>query len=160
MSLPRHKGIKCVLIGLMVLLSLGANAADRESYLVTIQTLEGKQIVYKLQLAATPAARRQGLMFRQELLDREGMLFVWPQEDNRSFWMKNTPVSLDILFFSHEKILVSSHQNTVPFSVVQLPSGKKAQYVVELKAGQAQLQGFKLGSSLILSDGLMRALDR
>ena len=73
--------------------------------------------------------------------------------------MKNTPISLDILFFSSELTLVSRYENTVPFSMTQLPSGKPARYVVELKAGQAKLQGLKTGSLLILPEVLMRALD-
>jgi len=133
--------------------------ADMASYTVAVQTPEGREAVYQLGLAATPAARRQGLMNRYELSDVDGMLFVWPEEDYRSFWMKNTPLSLDILFFSSELTLVSRHENTIPFSTEQLPSGKTARYVVELKAGQVELHGMKTGSLLILPDALMRALN-
>ena len=98
-------------------------------------------------------------MNRYDLGSGDGMLFVWPGEDHRSFWMKNTPISLDILSFSSELTLVSRHENTVPFSKKRLPSGKPARYVVELKAGQAKLQGLKTGSLLILPEVLMRALE-
>jgi len=73
--------------------------------------------------------------------------------------MKNTPISLDILFFSSELTLVSLHENTVPFSQKRLPSGKPARYVVELTAGQAKLHSLKTGSLLILPEVLMRALE-
>ena len=149
-----------MLTGLLFLLTVSTAAADRKNYQVTIQTPDGKQIVYQLELAATPSARQQGLMFRKGIAAGEGMLFVWPEEKKRSFWMKNTFMSLDILFFSHEKILISSHQNTVPFSVEQLPSGKPAKYVVELRAGQAQLRGLKAGSLLILSKELISVLSK
>ena len=160
MTLPRFRRTKYLLTGLLFLLTVSTAAADRKNYEVTIQTPEGKQIVYQLELAATPSARQQGLMFRKSIAAGEGMLFVWPEEKKRSFWMKNTLMSLDILFFSHEKILISSHQDTVPFSVEQLPSGKPAKYVVELRAGQAQLRGLKHGSLLILSKELISALSR
>tara|TARA_Y100000589_G_C26947599_1_gene545078 strand:+ start:195 stop:680 length:486 start_codon:yes stop_codon:yes gene_type:complete len=159
-TLPRFKRLKYLLTGLLFLLTVSAATADRKHYLVTIQTPEGKQIVYQVELAATPAERQQGLMFRKSIADGEGMLFVWQEQEKRSFWMKDTFMSLDILFFSHEKILISSHQNTVPFSVEQLPSGKPAKYVVELRAGQAQLRGLKPGSLLILSNELTSALGR
>ena len=133
--------------------------ADLASYPVVIQTPEGNQSYYLLELAATPAARQKGLMDRYDLGIAEGMLFVWPEEDYRSFWMKNTPISLDILFFSSELTQVSRHENTVPFSTTRLPSGKPTRYVVELRAGQAKLQGLKTGSLLILPEVLMRALD-
>ena len=75
------------------------------SYPVVIQTPEGRQSIYQLELAATPAARRLGLMHRDELGAVDGMLFVWPEEDYRIFWMKDTPLSLDILLFYLNDIL-------------------------------------------------------
>ena len=146
------------LTGLIIVFWSGAAIADIARYPVMIQTPEGRQYLYQLELAANPAARKQGLMERYDLGNRDGMLFVWPDEDYRSFWMKNTPLSLDILFFSSELFLVSRHENTMPFSERLLPSGKPARYVVELKAGQAQLQGMKTGSLLILPEALIRAL--
>ena len=147
------------LAALIIAFQAGTAVADLASYPVVIQTPEGKQLYYLLELAATPAARQKGLMNRYDLGSGDGMLFVWSGEDYRSFWMKNTPISLDILFFSSELILVSRHENTVPFSKKGLLSGKPARYVVELTAGQAKLQGLKTGSLLILPEELMRALE-
>ena len=160
MTTRKRKWINYFLTGVAAVLWSGTTAAGSVTYPVIIQTPEGRQSTYQLELAVTPAARKQGLMNRQHLTEGEGMLFVWPKEDNRFFWMKDTSLSLDILFFSHEKLLVASHKNTEPFSVERLPSGKPAQYVVELKAGQAQLQGLKLGSLLVLPIALMHALSR
>ena len=157
--LPKSARLIRFLAALIIAFQAGTAIADLASYPVVIQTPEGKQFDYLLELAATPAARQKGLMSRYNLGSEEGMLFVWPGEDHRSFWMKNTPISLDILFFSSELTLVSRHENTVPFSKKQLPSGKPARYVVELKAGQAKLQGLKTGSLLVLPEVLMRALD-
>ena len=159
MCLPKNARLIRFLTALIIALQAGTAVADLASYPVVIQTPEGNQSHYLLEVAATSAARQKGLMNRYELGSGDGMLFVWPGEDYRSFWMKNTPISLDILFFSSELTLVSRHENTVPFSIARLPSGKPARYVVELKAGQAKLQGLKTGSLLILPEVLMRALD-
>ena len=159
MRLPKSAQLIRLLTALIIAFQTGTAFADLASYPVVIQTSEGNQSHYVLELAATPAARQKGLMKRYDLGSGDGMLFVWPGEDYRSFWMKNTPISLDILFFSSELTLVSLHENTVPFSKKPLPSGQPARYVVELIAGQAKLQGLKTGSLLILPDVLVRALD-
>ena len=157
--LPKSARLKRFLTALIIAFQAGTAVADLATYPVVIETPEGNQFYYLLELAATPAARQKGLMNRYDLGSGDGMLFVWPGEDHRSFWMKNTPISLDILFFSSELTLVSRHENTVPFSKKLLPSGKPARYVVELTAGQAKLQGLKTGSLLILPEVLMRALE-
>ena len=159
MRRPNVERLMRLLSGFIIAFWVGTAVADLASYQVVIQTPEGSQSAYQLELAATPVERQQGLMYRYDLGSGDGMLFVWPKEDYRSFWMKNTPLSLDILFFSSELTLVSLYENTVPFSVRHLPSDKPARYVVELKAGQAELHGMKTGSLLILPDLLMRALD-
>ena len=159
MRLPKSARLIRFLTALIIAFQAGTAIADLASYPVVIQTPEGNQFYYLLELAATPAARQKGLMNRYDLGSGDGMLFVWPREAYRSFWMKNTPISLDVLFFSSELTLVSLHENTVPFSKKRLPSGKQARYVVELKAGQAKLQGLKTGSLLILPEVLMRALE-
>ena len=159
MCLPKSARLVVFFIGLIISLCASLAVSDVPSYPVVIQTPEGRQSIYQLELAATPAARRLGLMHRDELGAVDGMLFVWPEEDYRIFWMKDTPLSLDILFFSSERYLVSRYENTVPFSEKQLSSVKPARYVIELNAGQAQLQGMKTGSLLILPDALVRALN-
>ena len=99
-----HKSARLIrfLAALIFVFQTGTAVADLASYPVVIQTPEGNQFYYLLELAATPAARQKGLMNRYDLGKGEGMLFVWQGEDYRSFWMKNTPISLDILFFSSE----------------------------------------------------------
>tara|TARA_B100000575_G_scaffold271441_1_gene252736 strand:+ start:217 stop:711 length:495 start_codon:yes stop_codon:yes gene_type:complete len=159
MRLSKSARLIRFLTALIVAFHAGTAVADSASFSVVIQTPEGNQFNYLLELAGTPAARQKGLMNRYHLGSGEGMLFVWQEEDYRSFWMKNTPISLDILFFSSELTLVSRHENTVPFSKKRLPSGKPARYVVELIAGEAKLQGLEIGSLLILPEGLMRALN-
>ena len=147
------------LTGLAVFVLAGAaRSEDRPTWPVTIITPEGDQHIYQLELAATAQARSRGLMFRQSLPESAGMLFVWPEAKLRRFWMKNTPLSLDILYFSEHKTLISLYEATTPFSKKGLPSGKAARYVVELNAGQARAKGLRQGSVLKLPDALVNEL--
>ena len=104
MRLPKSARLIRFLTALIIAFQAGTAVADLASYPVVIQTPEGNQFYYLLELAATPSAREKGVMNRYDLGSGDGMLFVWPGEDFRSFWMKNTPISLDILFFSSELI--------------------------------------------------------
>jgi len=145
------------LVGLVVVLASARPglAQDRPTWPVTIITPEGAEHIYQLELAATAKARSRGLMFRTELPENGGMLFVWTEEKKRSFWMKNTPLSLDILYFSEDMRLISLYEYTTPFSIKGLPSGKAARYVVELNAGQAQIKGLRRGSVLSLPEAVV-----
>src|SRR5690554_2401437 len=68
---------------------------------------------YAVEIAATDEARARGLMFRERLQDGHGMLFIHEREQPQAYWMKNTRIPLDILYFSGERRLVS-HQRDVP----------------------------------------------
>jgi uncharacterized membrane protein (UPF0127 family) len=83
-------------------------------------------------------------MFSPPLAARTGMLFIFAKDAPRSFWMKNTPISLDMLFFASDGRLVSIIANTEPFSLTARKSQKAAQYVLEIGGGEAARLG--LGS--------------
>jgi uncharacterized protein len=104
---------------------------------------------YFLEIADTPQKRMQGLMFRTSLDDRGGLLFVFDTEQKYRFWMKNTPISLDIIWLSTEKRVVHIEQNTKPYSEAILYPKEKAKYVVELKAGQVQERNLKVGARVL-----------
>ena len=88
-----------------------------------------------IELAESPEEQAQGLMYRRSLPDRGGMLFVDPEESMRSFWMKNTALSLDILFVDANGEIVNIAKRTTPFSEDFITSTGPAQYVVEVRAG-------------------------
>lgn len=79
--------------------------------------------------------RNMGLMDVNNLPADKGMLFIFPDEQIRSFWMANTPLPLDIIFVNAEFEIVRIHRSTQPFSEKSFPSGDPAQYVVEVNAG-------------------------
>jgi uncharacterized protein len=88
-----------------------------------------------IELADTDEKRMQGLMFRTSMADSAGMLFIFPQESPQEFWMKNTIISLDIIYVDAGKQIVSIQKYAEPYSERTLPSYKPAQYVVEVNAG-------------------------
>lgn len=88
-----------------------------------------------VEIANTPKERNQGLMYRDVMPDSMGMLFIFDNSIVRTFWMKNTPVALDILFVNDEKEIVKIHQNTQPYSEDPLNSDRTARYVIEVNAG-------------------------
>jgi uncharacterized membrane protein (UPF0127 family) len=88
-----------------------------------------------IEVADNEAKRIQGLMWRRSLSDGTGMLFIFEDERPISFWMKNTYISLDIIYINKAMDIVSIQDNTTPFSEMPIPSGKPAQYVVEVMAG-------------------------
>jgi uncharacterized membrane protein (UPF0127 family) len=74
-------------------------------------------------------------MFRENMKEEEGMLFLFPAEEYQSFYMKNTIMPLDIIFVNAKKQIVKIHKNTTPYSEASLPSMKPSIYVVEVIAG-------------------------
>jgi hypothetical protein len=94
-----------------------------------------------------------GLMFRTSLPEDHGMLFIFPREAPRSFWMKNTRFPLDIMYFSGDLRLVSVAANAQPCRVEQCPaypSAGPARYVLELTAGKASELGLVPGDVMVL----------
>jgi uncharacterized membrane protein (UPF0127 family) len=124
------------------------NAMRSPDYATTkIQLLPApdlQPITFDVRLATTPAQQAYGLMFSPPLAARTGMLFIFAEDGSRSFWMKNTPISLDMLFFASDGRLVNIIANTEPFSLKACKSQKAAQYVLEIGGGEAARLG--LGS--------------
>lgn len=88
-------------------------------------------------LADDQNERNQGLMDVTDLPRNAGMLFVFEEEDELSFYMANTPLPLDIMYVNSDSVIVRIYHNTTPFDDSQLPSGQPAQYVVETNGGFA-----------------------
>jgi uncharacterized protein len=105
----------------------------------------GKPLPFKVELAASPEAQAKGLMFRTQLGDNEGMLFPSAVPEPRSFWMKNTPLSLDIIFVGADGRISNIAANTVPYSLASVQSSGRASAVLELRAGRAAQLGIVAG---------------
>ncbi|MCM5662827.1 DUF192 domain-containing protein [Galbibacter mesophilus] len=90
-----------------------------------------------IEIADNEYERQTGLMYRTSMKNNQGMLFVFPDEEQRFFYMKNTEIPLDIIYINSEKQVVSMVKNAQPRNEASLPSKKPAQYVLELNAGIA-----------------------
>ncbi|MCZ7556595.1 MAG: DUF192 domain-containing protein [Bacteroidia bacterium] len=101
-----------------------------------------------VEIAESEEARTQGLMGRTRMGERQGMLFLFPNEEYRSFWMANTPLPLDILYVNSALRIVTIRRNTVPFSEESIPSSAPAQYVIEVIAGFCARHGIVEGASV------------
>lgn len=102
---------------------------------------------FYIEIADEAYAREKGMMYRYFIPDTVGMLFIFPEEDHRFFWMKNTPSSLDIIYANKDFEIVSMYENTQPYSENTLPSGDPAKYVIELKAGSVARLNIQKGDT-------------
>ncbi|GAB4198073.1 MAG: DUF192 domain-containing protein [Wenzhouxiangellaceae bacterium] len=110
---------------------------------------------YQVEIAADDNSRIQGLMFREEMPLDHGMLFIFHNEQPRSFWMKNTWIPLDIIYIDSERKVVSVIENARPCRTTRCPgypSTGPAQYVLELNAGQADELHLAAGDELLFID--------
>ena len=108
---------------------------------------------FGVEIADTTEKQALGLMFRDSMPDDQGMLFIFPNEAPRSFWMKNTRIPLDIMYFDKELKMVSISANTPPCKISRCPSYPSkgpAMYVFELNAGAAKKLGVGEGDKLTL----------
>lgn len=117
---------------------------------VTLSTTGGSWLV-TAEIADTATKRSQGLMNRTSLDAGAGMLFVFDEAGRHSFWMKDTPLSLDILFISAEKIIVTVEENTTPLSTDSILPTEDALYVLEVNAGTVAEHGVAVGDAVAFS---------
>lgn len=104
-----------------------------------------------VEIADTLEKQVTGLMYRKTISPDFGMLFVYEDDQTRSIWMKNTLVSLDIIYLDRDKQVVDMYLSVPPCKsepCVTYPSRKPARYVLELKAGRAKELSLKLGDRL------------
>ncbi len=101
--------------------------------------------VFSVEVADTDAERSKGLMFRKELTEGRGMLFDFGQEQEVAMWMKNTYVSLDMLFIRSDGRILRIAADTEPLSTRIVPSGGPVRAVLEVAAGTARKLGIAPG---------------
>ena len=101
-----------------------------------------------LEIADNEYERELGLMNRNEMKENQGMLFIFPMQKLQSFWMRNTLISLDIIFVNDQKKIVTIHKNTKTLSDTSYPSSQPALYVVEVMAGFTDKYSIKVGDKI------------
>lgn len=113
---------------------------------------------YTVEIADDDAERARGLMFREHMEAGHGMLFIHEREQPLAYWMKNTKIPLDILYFDDERVLVSQQRDVPPCSLgnscPSYASDAPARYVLELNAGEAAELELKNGTELRLGPAI------
>ena len=116
---------------------------------------------YSVEVADDPEERARGLMFRDELAAGTGMLFIHERQEPQAYWMKNTRIALDILYFDDSLALVSQRRDVPPCSLgdrcPSYPSNVPARYVLELNAGEAARLELADGARMALGPGIAPA---
>jgi uncharacterized membrane protein (UPF0127 family) len=121
---------------------LPAAAANLES--LEIVSKSGVQ-VFSVEVMRTPEERAKGLMYRRELPEGRGMLFDFSPEQPVSMWMKNTYISLDMIFISADGRIVRIAENTTPESEAIIPAGRPVRGVLEVIGGTSKKYGIAPG---------------
>jgi len=149
-----------LLVPLVIVMALSACKNDTKAIKQTEVSFkkEGELTIYKaadsttttldIEIADTEFDRETGLMYRSSMEDKQGMLFVFDNEQPRYFYMKNTQIPLDIIYIGANKKIVSFQKNAKPFDESSLPSNKPAQYVLEVNAGLVDSWNVRVGDSI------------
>ncbi len=117
---------------------------------VSIKLDSNESIEFKILIAESNKDRRQGLMHIEFMEENQGMLFVFNPPRKVSMWMRNTPMTLDILFIDKDGKIINIEQNTTPYSTKALSSGGSIQWVLEINGGLSEKMGIKTGDLLLL----------
>ena len=117
-------------------------------------TVYVQDMPFRVEIADTPEKQALGLMFRRSLREGYGMLFVFANEAERSFWMKNTLVGLDMIFLNSDRQVVDMFQYVPPCQADPCPSYTSAfpaRYVLEIAGGLAEKLELKIGEKIFIA---------
>jgi uncharacterized membrane protein (UPF0127 family) len=115
---------------------------------VEIVTHDGRRYDFTVEIARTPTQRARGLMYRREMAPDHGMLFDFGGIGPRAFWMKNTYLSLDILFLERDGRIWRIAADTTPLSEETITARGPIRAALELKAGTCRLLGIEVGDQV------------
>ncbi|MCP3097698.1 DUF192 domain-containing protein [Myxococcus sp. K15C18031901] len=102
----------------------------------------------EVEVAATPPSRQRGLMWRTELADGKGMLFLFPHQEVQGFWMRNTLIPLDMLFITSDLHVAGIVSRAAPRTFDSRSVGLPSQYVLEVPGGWAEKVGVRKGATV------------
>jgi hypothetical protein len=138
------------LVLLLFLIGCDAAAPSSTSGLRTVTMPIGSK-TYTLEVADTDETRHHGLMERDSMPADHGMIFVFPDVDERGFYMKHTRFPLEILYIDETGRIVS-WATMKPYDLTNVPSNAPAKYAIELNVGSVQASGVKVGDKLSIPE--------
>lgn len=139
------------LLFLLFALPISVGAVEWEVDRLEIETRDGTRHAFNVELAITPEQRAQGLMHRESLAEDWGMLFLHRRDRVLSMWMRNTLISLDMLFIDRRGRIVRIAEQTTPLSERAITSGRPARAVLEVPGGTVERLGIAKGDRVIHS---------
>jgi len=119
---------------------------------IAIQSANGEIHKYNVELAITLEQQRIGMMFREYIDENTGMLFSFENESERSFWMKDTLIPLDILFIRKDGVITHIHHMAEENSTNRINSNGKVIAVLEIAGGEAEILGINIGDRILYKD--------
>lgn len=150
------KSILCLSQALLFLFITTVSFAQPKHDPAAVFPVEALEIVtsngsfrFSVEIADESEERSRGLMFRETMLPTHGMLFDFGETAPIMMWMKNTPLSLDMLFIKEDGTIARIADNTTPFSTAIISSGEPVSHVLELNAGIAKQIGAKPGDRVL-----------
>lgn len=138
------------------------NYYQARSQLISVKFVhpDGKQSKeFYLKVFSSDAERQRGLMYVKEMPEQEGALFIFPSMRENSFWMKNTYISLDMLFLDQQHTVLGILENVPVLNTQPRTINQPSQYVIELNAGAAKSSGIVEGSRAVYERALPIGLD-
>jgi uncharacterized membrane protein (UPF0127 family) len=120
---------------------------------VTFQTSTGKSGSFIVEVVDTPRAREIGLMFRRELPSDRGMLFIFEDESEHAFWMKNTLIPLDMIFIRSDGTVAGIVHEAEPQTLSPRTVGRPSKFVLEVNGGLAKMLGIVEGQKVNITPG-------
>lgn len=106
------------------------------------------QIRFDVELAVTPQERSRGLMFRETMPSRSGMLFIFDPPQPVAFWMKNTLIPLDMIFLDRTGLVTHVHEGAIPGDLTPIEGGDSVYAVLEINAGLAERYAIRPGTQM------------
>jgi uncharacterized membrane protein (UPF0127 family) len=156
-----HKVIIALVSFVLLVGSYSCKQADSHTAIAPTEipfTKEGELSLYKndgtfirkidIEIADDDYQRETGLMHRSSLKQSQGMLFIFDQEVQRAFYMKNTLIALDIIYLNEDGVIVSFAENAKPEDPTSLPSTVPAQYVLEINGGLSEEWVLEIGDRI------------
>ncbi len=107
-----------------------------------------EKVSYMVEVASDNSSRKRGLMHRKAMALNHGMLLDYKRPQKIAIWMKNTYLSLDIIFIDKEGGIVKLHEGAEPLSLKRIESGSKVRSVLEVNAGQIEEHGIEVGDQV------------
>lgn len=117
---------------------------------VTVSDAFGGKHPIEAEVAHTRETRTRGLMWRKSLAEGQGMIFVFPVEQPVSFWMRNTFISLDMIFITASKHVAGCVERAEPLTLTARTVGRLARYVLEVPSGFCAQRGIKAGGAVVI----------